>query len=111
MGGTCRTFGCSASRKATCKKMRTCYDYCVCAENECAMNGACVPKEEYLAAQSLSGLGNFSTRLGGLGGPMAGADSMPVKEFGSVWALICAVAVAGMATAAVCVMMASRRGR
>jgi len=105
-GGNCKVFGCASSRKATCKKIRTGFHSCLCGEDECAKDGACVPKAEHLIA-----LGNFSARRGWHGGHTTGADSMAAKERGSAWALIWAVAVAGMAMAAVFATMASRRGR
>jgi len=107
-GGSCTVLGCAASRKATCETLRHGYSYCMCGEDSCAKDGACVPKAEYFTALYSTGLGNVSARLGG---PMAGADSMAVKEVGGVWAPMCAVAVAGMATAAVSVVMASKRGQ
>lgn len=42
-GGTCRIFGCDASRKAVCTKVGGHHWKCMCKEGECAAKGSCVP--------------------------------------------------------------------
>merc|ERR1712151_1214240 len=111
MGGSCNMGFCGASRGATCTKLRTGFSRCVCGEDECAQDGACVQKSEYTPPSNLIGFGNFSKSPRRRGEFTMGAESIAATRhggagFGSMAALTWTVAIVGMVIAVACATVA-----